>query len=278
MNGRAVQGRPAALAEARLVFARAGGRTRLIGQHLPYPFHITRPFHLGDGPPGMATLYLQSSSGGIYRDDRLGLDLEVRPGAAAYVTTQASTIVHDTKDGRASQDVRLRVGKDAFLILAQDPLVLFPHAAMQAHLDLTLDPSASVILADGAGAHDPLGMTRPFAGLDWRTSVRTPDDELLVLDRWRIDGRAFAAGDGPLRGQGGVGTVTILTRRPLDARSLEAGLGDTGCRAAASPLPEGAGLALRILGPDGGFIARALEIAVRTAAVLLGCPLAPKRK
>ncbi|WP_165769708.1 urease accessory protein UreD [Arboricoccus pini] len=270
--------RRATLAEARLVFAEAGGRTRLTLQHIPYPFHITRPFHLGDGPAGMATLYLQSSSGGIYRDDRLSFDLEVKPGAAAHVTTQASTIVHDTKGGWAGLDIRLRVGKGAFLILAQDPLVLFPEAAMRSHLDLVIDPEASVILADGAGTHDPMGKAGRFARLDWKTCVRSPAEDLLMLDCWRVDGQDFADQDGPLHGQGGVGTVTILTRKPLDARGLEAGLRGMGCQAAASALPHAAGLVLRLLGPDGGFIASALDTAVRAAAALLGSPLAPRRK
>ncbi len=73
----------------------AGGRTMLRRQHVGYPFHITRAFHLDRMRPDLATLYLQSTSGGLYAADRLELDLTVGAGAALHLTTQASTVVHD---------------------------------------------------------------------------------------------------------------------------------------------------------------------------------------
>jgi urease accessory protein len=77
-----------------LRFGLAGGRTALLHQHVPYPFHITRPFHLHPASPELATLYLQSASGGLYAGDDLSLALHVGQGAAAHVTTQSATIVH----------------------------------------------------------------------------------------------------------------------------------------------------------------------------------------
>src|SRR6266568_3233645 len=70
--------------EASLHFATGGGRTVLVHQHVPYPFHVTRAFHLDRARPDLATLYLQSASGGLYRGDRLMLDIDVAPGAAAH--------------------------------------------------------------------------------------------------------------------------------------------------------------------------------------------------
>src|SRR5712671_5978598 len=85
-------------AEVLLVAELAGGRTMLRRQHVGYPFHITRPFHLDRVRPDLATLYLQSASGGFYAADRLTLDLVVGAGAELHLTTQGSTVVHD---GRA---------------------------------------------------------------------------------------------------------------------------------------------------------------------------------
>jgi urease accessory protein len=51
--------------EASLRFATGGGRTVLVHQHVPYPFHVTRAFHLDPSRPDLATLYLQSASGGL---------------------------------------------------------------------------------------------------------------------------------------------------------------------------------------------------------------------
>ena len=51
----------------------------------PIPFHVTRPFYLDAQRPDLATLYLQSSSGGVYGGDDLSLTLDIagrrcRPG------------------------------------------------------------------------------------------------------------------------------------------------------------------------------------------------------
>jgi hypothetical protein len=82
--------------EASLHFSRGGGRTVLARQRVPYPFHATRTFYLDRARPEIATLYLQSASGGLYRGDSVALSIVADPHAAAHVTTQASTIVHRT--------------------------------------------------------------------------------------------------------------------------------------------------------------------------------------
>src|SRR5277367_3978476 len=92
---------PAREAEVLLVAELAGGRTVLRRQQAGYPFHITRTFQLDPKRPDLATLYLQSASGGFYAGDRLKFDLTVGQGAALHLTTQASTVVHDGR-GRGS--------------------------------------------------------------------------------------------------------------------------------------------------------------------------------
>ncbi|HZF35124.1 MAG TPA: urease accessory protein UreD, partial [Candidatus Angelobacter sp.] len=80
---------------AEITFARdPGGRTYVRRQHVSYPYHVCRALTFAGDPPGMATLYLQSCAGGIYRDDRLRERIVAEEGAAAHLTTQASTIVH----------------------------------------------------------------------------------------------------------------------------------------------------------------------------------------
>jgi urease accessory protein len=90
----ALSGVGAGVTEADFVFARGGGRTFLMRQFTPYPFHVARPHRLDAARPDLATLYLQSVSGGLDRGDRLGLAVETRPSAAAHMTSQAATVVH----------------------------------------------------------------------------------------------------------------------------------------------------------------------------------------
>ncbi len=76
-----------------LVFAPdAEGRSFLARQFASYPFHVCRAQYLDAELPEMASLYLQSSAGGLFAGDRLGVSITCKPNAMAHVTTQASTI------------------------------------------------------------------------------------------------------------------------------------------------------------------------------------------
>src|SRR5689334_23739760 len=65
-------------------------------------------------PIWMATLYLQSAAGGLYRGDDLAVAIEVGPVAAAEITTQAATVVHNAHGDPArlrQRSEERRVGK-----------------------------------------------------------------------------------------------------------------------------------------------------------------------
>ena len=83
-------------------------------QRLPYPFHATRPFYLDRERPEIATLYLQSASGGLYRGDSVALSIIADPHSAAHITTQASTIVHHTHKRRVIQRTQIDIGEHCF--------------------------------------------------------------------------------------------------------------------------------------------------------------------
>src|SRR3954453_9887850 len=99
-------------AEVLLAAEFAGGRTILRSQQVGYPFHVTRAFHLDQMRPELATLYLQSASGGLYAADRLKLDLTVGARAALHLTTQASTVVHEGRNCGSIMRHAVRVDDD----------------------------------------------------------------------------------------------------------------------------------------------------------------------
>ena len=146
--------------EASLHFSHGGGRTVLARQRVPYPFHATRTFYLDQARPDLATLYLQSAAGGLYRGDRVALSITADPHSAAHVTTQAATIVHRTHRFPIEQSTRLEVGEHAFLALTPDPLVLFPGAEISCATEITLAASGCAILTDGLSHHDPEGLVQ----------------------------------------------------------------------------------------------------------------------
>lgn len=267
--------------EAALHFAVGGGRTMLAHQYVPYPFHITRAFHLDPQRDDLATLYLQSASGGLYRGDRLLIEIDVAPGAAAHVTTQAATVVHDTRGRAAAQSTRLRVAHGAFAAVTPDPLVLFPGAAIQSAVDVTLARGACAILADGFACHDPTGKGRSFARATLATVVRDDEGRVRLSDRGAVDGSTFLGAVSPAGPNGAAGTLLALGpgSQRIDAAALERRLDAVRCIAGVTCTPHELGVAVRMLAPDGGALARGLDVAFATAfEALLGFPPARRRK
>jgi urease accessory protein len=267
-------------AEVLLVADLAGGRTVLRRQHVGYPFHITRPFYLDRMRPDLATLYLQSASGGLYAADRLALDLVVGAGAALHLTTQASTVVHDgRKDGSVMrQSVTIR--DNASCAMISDPYVLFPGADLRLATIATVAPNATLIIADGFAMHDPRRRGGTFARFSSHTSIVRPDGELLVSDRGSVGGDELAD-CGALGGMAAAAFVLMVAPpdRLPDIAAIEAVADRCGCLAGATTAPNGAGIAMRLLAPDGGTLVRGIEAAFHTAArATLGVELAPRRK
>jgi urease accessory protein len=272
--------------EASLRFCHGGGRTVLTHQRVPYPFHATRPFYLDTARADLATLYLQSAAGGLYRGDRVTLSIVAEPASAAHVTTQAATIVHRTHRFAVEQNARLEVDDNAFLAFTPDPLVLFPDAEIACTTEITLSDGGSVILTDGLSHHQPEGVAREetsgmFARFSNATVVRDAGGRILLNDRGTITGEAFFAASSPLGTYRAAGNVFVLGRRAdrCDAALLETRLAACGCVGGFSKLPNDAGIGGRVLAVDGGTLARGLEAAFAiTFAALIGVPPARRRK
>jgi urease accessory protein len=267
--------------EASLHFCRAGGRTVLARQRLPYPFHATRTFYLDRANPEIATLYLQSASGGLYRGDRHGLSFVVGPNALAHVTTQASTIVHHTHKNPASQRIRIEVGDGAFAAMTPEPLVLFPGAGISCVTDVTLAATGCAILIDGVTHHDPEGQGRPFDRYSNVIVVRNAEGTVLLADRGSIAGELMTGPVSPLGPFSAVGTLLVLGQgsQRCDPEILENCIAARGCMAGISQLPNAAGIGGRILAANGGVLAHGLEAAFAIVfEALIGARPARRRK
>jgi len=265
--------------EAHLAVDLAGGRTTLRRQHVGYPLHVTRGFHLDAARPDLLTLYLQSASGGLYAGDRLALDVCVGANAAFHLTTQAATVVHDGRDTGSRQRQSINVESGAFCALASDPYVLFPGAMLDLETVATVADDAVLFLADGFAIHDPRDSGRTFAQFASRQRVSRPDGKLLLQDAGRIGGDALR--DDALGSMAAAATILIIAPdcRLPKMSAMEEASDRHGCLAGASLAPNNAGQVMRILAPDGGTLARALEAAFHVASrAALGVDLARRRK
>ncbi len=269
------------LENALLVAELAGGRTILRRQHVGYPFHITRAFQLDRKRPDLATLYLQSMSGGLYAADRLALNITVGAGAALNLTTQASTVVHDGREEGSLMQQSLVVQDRAFCAMISDPYILFPGANLHVATFATVAADAILIMAEGFTVHDPHRRGGTFARFSAATRIKRPDGRQVVVDRGSICGNDLSGNCDALGDMSAACSVLMIAPpdRLADIAEIEAAADGCGCLAGVTAASNGAGLAMRLLAPDGGVLVRGIEAAFHVASrAALGIELAPRRK
>ncbi|ADJ24603.1 Urease accessory protein UreD [Hyphomicrobium denitrificans ATCC 51888] len=233
-----------------LSFGRHGERTIIERQYVSYPFHLTRPFSLDPDIPALTTVYQQSSSGGVYRSDRLTSQIRMRAGTAAHITTQAATIVHDCYGCEASQCTQIDMEEDAFLGLVPEALVFFPGAEYATSLDITLHPTSALMVGESFTEHDFANNLRTFGRFCSETVVRDTSGRLLVRECFQIGGQDFAAATTPIGPFTIVANFLMLGKRArlptTDAIATKV-LRRMDCVAGVSELPNNAGLSIKIL-------------------------------
>ena len=268
-------------AEVLLAAELAGGRTILRRQHVGYPFHITRAFQLDRTRPDLATLYLQSTSGGLYAADRLALDVTVGAGAALHLTTPASAVVHDGREQGSQMRHSVMVRDRAFCAIISDPYILFPGADLRVATVATVAADAILIMAEGFAVHDPHRRGGTFARFSAQTRVMRPDGQRLVVERGSLCGSDLSGNGGALGGMSAACSVLMIAPpdRLAGIAEIEAAADRCGCLAGVTAAPNRAGLAMRLLAPDGGTLVRGIEVAFHVASrAALGVELAPRRK
>jgi urease accessory protein len=262
---------------AELQFGTVHGRTYLGRQRTPHPFHITRPCHLPGDPAGLATLYLQSSSGGLYGDDDLSLSVRLDAQAYLHLTTQAATVVHDAKGGLTQQAVRLEVGPGGFLEYLPDPLILFPGANCHTLVQLKLHEGAKAVIFDSFVAHDPMALGRSFERLSNCVSIGGASGPQLV-DRMQASGSLWQR-----KGLGCVTTVWLVGCSDADqiAEALAPVIASAGTDIylGIDTLPDRGLVSLRLMAPHGHQMSHILQrIAVAARLALTGWHSAARSK
>ncbi|MGC2779880.1 MAG: urease accessory protein UreD [Bradyrhizobium sp.] len=231
-----------------LSFVRRGGRTVIDRRLFAWPFVLTRSFHTDSERPDLLSVILQTGSGAVHGEDRLTQRFTLGPGAAVSVTTQGATSVHRAEQGaRAVEQVTLQVASGACLDYRPEPRILFPEAALCQVLELECATDASALVTDAFTMHDPDGQGRLFRELDSTLIVRRPGEEPLLIDRMHLS-RPDAA---LFNGHRAFGSAVLALPPRRDLGGVSHRLGGAlaridGLYAAASLLPDGAGIGVRL--------------------------------
>jgi urease accessory protein len=135
----------------RLSVARArDGRSVVTQAYATSPLRLLTPKNHGSA----AWVYTSSYGGGLVNGDRIVLDVDVGPGAAALLSTQASTKVYRSPQG-TSTELHARVSTDGLLAVIPDPVVCFAAARYRQLQSFELSPGGGLVLVDwmSSGRH-----------------------------------------------------------------------------------------------------------------------------
>jgi urease accessory protein len=262
----------------------ARGRSRLCERRQRFPLRMTAPLYIDPADRGMAFVYAQNPTGGIFAGDRLRTSVAAADSTRVHLTTQSATKIYRCEAGDAVQELEFRVGPGAYVEHIPDPLI--PHAGARFSQRLVADVAlggiflAAETVAPGRRAH---GESFEYEAVVLHTEARRGARELcvdrIVLEPARRDPRR----PGVLGAPGYL--VTLMAVAPEhDATGLAGTLdgvlaAEAGALGAAGELPGGAGALARVLAPDALAARRALRQLWRTARqALVQLPLPPVRK
>ena len=173
---------PPRTARGRLCFERAGSATAIRAAYAESPLRLLTPRNHGAG----AWAYTSTLGGGLVDGDRVRLEVELGPGALAFVSTQGPTRVYRSPGGCESE-VHARVGAGAALVLAPDPFSCFAGARYRQRTEIDLGAGASVascdVLTAGRSARgERWAFSRCLISLGVRRGGEALVEEALLLD------------------------------------------------------------------------------------------------
>jgi urease accessory protein len=131
--------------------------------------------------PGMAFVYVQNPTGGVFGGDQLWIEVVAGGGTDVHLTSTAATKVYRSESGAAEEFVALTLERDAYLEYLPEPLI--PHAGSRLRQQVTVDleDGAAFLMADvispGRAAR---GEIFAFDELERRTVVRRDGAEIAV--------------------------------------------------------------------------------------------------
>lgn len=245
-------------------FAGGPSGTRMLRDYSRVPFHHTGP--LGhDRCEGMASLCVQTPTGGVAQGDRHRLSIEAEDGALASVTGQGATKVHSMHANFAHLGVELTATDGSYLEYVPDPTILNQDSRCLQTIDVTVDADSTVVFTDilvpdGLSDHEPFSFERFHSRVTATSDGRRLLTDTVVLDPETQNPRT----PGVFGEFGVVGTLYVISpaedaealsdavherlesERSASERPSDGPEGDI--LAGTSTLVDDAGIAVRVLG------------------------------
>jgi len=249
-------GAPGKYGFLRLGFERRDGRSVLADVANRAPLLAQKALCYDDAMPALPHVMIICTAGGVLQGDRYAVEIDVGQSAEAHVTTQSATKIQEMDANFAAQTLDIALADNAYLEYLPDPVIPYRNARFIARTRLRLPPSATLVHSEillPGRTHYRAGERFEFALFSSLVRIERPTGETLCSEKWVIEPqRGDVRVHGIMGGYDVFANVLLLT--PVD--HAERLLGETPaemntrCAAGATRLPNGAGIAYKVVGID----------------------------
>ena len=178
----------------RLGFEHRSGKTVLATLERRAPYMVQRALHCDEQMPGLAYVFLITTTGCLLQGDRLALDITLHPRAQAHLTSQSATKIHSMQANYAAQSQTISLADDAYLEFLPDPVIPHRHSRFISDTQISVAPSATLLLSEiiqpGRKHHHPdecFGATV----LSVSTVAARPDGLSLFAEKLVVEPRRY---------------------------------------------------------------------------------------
>ena len=198
------------------------------------------------------------TAGGVLQGDRQAIEIAVAEDAEAHVTTQSATKIQEMDANFAAQEQDIVLGENAYLEYLPDPVIPYRNARFITRTRVRLPPSATLLYSEilmPGRTHYRGGERFEYAVFSSTTRTERPDGTALCSEKFVVEPRRGEVGN--LAVMGGFdlfANVLLFTSRPhaerIFAETPAQFAASEGWAAGATRLPNGAGLAYKVVGVD----------------------------
>ena len=189
-------------------------KTILSKQFTQQPLQVQRVLYLDSNLPGLAYVYLLSTSGGILQGDRYTSEITLNNNAMAHITTQGATRIYGMNADYATYTTKLYVNAGCYLEYIPDQIIPYAKSRYYQMTDVTVHDAATLIhseiLAPGRTAMKE-SFVYDICNLRFRYQNQ---DKILVYDNTKIEPAKQAIRDlGVMSDDQFLGTTYIISKQ-----------------------------------------------------------------
>ena len=239
----------------RLVFESRAGKTVLADQFAKVPLYAQRALYYDGAAPGLAYVYMLSASGGVLQGDRYKIDVKLKRGSMAHITTQGATRIYSMDSNRATQVINITLERDSYLEWVPDQIIPYRNSRFYQETSLNVHDSATLVYSEIiTPGRMAMGERFEYDVLYVKTRAANQDGALRLADAANLEPKRRSPAEFGILGNYSVaGTVYILTGRqnvPELLRQIRGGVCAKQVACGASTTMRDDGLVVRILGSE----------------------------